>query len=215
MSIDLQRYCASEYDPRKYLRAPWLAGEWVYATNGHLAVRVPAASRPDITATPEKAPNVGALFDMAFDRAGEFAPIPDVKKTQCSHCGGTGRLWAINCPDCDKDTPGEFEHGSYTYDCKNCEDSAAGKGWVEVAKEDRDAQSWPCERCDGVGLCRDDSAERIGGAHYATRYLAMLSALPGARIRPGDPAPRDYGAKVIPALVTFDGGHALLMPRRD
>lgn len=50
--MNLQRFCASETDFKEHLRAPWLHGDWVYATNGHVCVRVPAASRPDITATP-------------------------------------------------------------------------------------------------------------------------------------------------------------------
>ena len=47
-AVDLSRFCADANDPREYLRSPWKHGEWVYATNGHVCVRVPAASMPEV-----------------------------------------------------------------------------------------------------------------------------------------------------------------------
>ena len=59
--IDLQRFCANESDPRPYLRAPFKRGSWVYATNGHVCVRVPAATMPAATEC-DKAPPAHNLF---------------------------------------------------------------------------------------------------------------------------------------------------------
>lgn len=214
MSIDLQRFCANELDPREHLRAPWLFGEWVYATNGHLAVRVPAASRPDITATPEKAPKAEPLFTAAFERAGEFLQMPNVEKKRCPHCRGAGRLHAIPCTGCDKKRLGEFEHDGHWYDCQTCVDSPAGAGWLDVEADHPRAQPRPCDPCDGLGLQRDDTPTRIGDAIYATRYVAMLSDLPSVRIKAGDPASEQWSPQPVAAALIFDGGQALLMPRR-
>ena len=187
MSIDLQRFCASELDLRTYLRTPWLFGEWVYATNGHMAVRVPAADRPDITVTPEKAPNAAVLFERAFECDGGFLPMPVVPAApKCMECDGTGKVRAIKCPDCED---GDFRRGSYTYECQNCLGSPAGAGWQHLPDEDFGPQPHEvqrmCHECDGHGvLMHMGKPVRIGDVWYAGGYLAVLSTLPNVRIKP-------------------------------
>jgi hypothetical protein len=212
MPIDLQPFCATEADDREHLWKPWKDGDWVYATNGHIACRVPAANRPDITARPDKAPDAAAQFARALAREGNFLVMPPVPPLpKCLECDGTGRVRAIKCTDC-KD--GEFQHGHYTYECKNCENSAAGPGWEQLfddahAKQPHEVQR-PCQPCDARGYVLKGKAMLMGEALYSPAYLALFAALPQARIRPGDKADTP---KAIAALVLFDGGQGLVMPR--
>jgi hypothetical protein len=212
VSIDLQRFCASDLDSREYLRKPWRAGEWVYATNGHFAVRVPAADFPDVAEEP-KAPNkVSALFD-AHSQPGEWLSLPQVPALRaCLSCGGKRFQFAVKCEDCDEE--GEFKHGDHYYACKNCEDSLRGPGWLSAAESEPGATRRGCDACYGFGYRHgsDVGYAFIGGISYDEAYVAFLAAhLPNARIRPGS----DAGVTpAVPAVLTFDGGQALLMPRR-
>ena len=214
MAIDLQRFCSTEADSREHLRAPWKLGKWVYAANGSIAIRVPAVSRPDITDTPKAAPNAAALFEKAFEADGDFLILPPVPAIQkCMECEGTGKVRAIRCPDCDG---GSFMHGHYSYECKNCEDSAGGAGWERLyddthAKQPHEVQR-PCMECSGNGYPTGGSETiTLGEAIYEPAYLALFAGLPQVRVRPGDPCTVE---KAGPAAFIFDGGQGLLMPRR-
>ena len=215
MTIDLQHWCADTSDPREYLHKPWRDSGWLYATNGHLALRIKDNGDDTIPAR-DKHPDVGAMFRKYMDdRACEFLvmpPIPEPEK--CSHCGGTGFVHAVKCPDC---TDGEFTHGDYEYACKNCAGSTAGGGWVDSSADDPKAQRVACDHCDfhGYPLLRN-GATQMGNALYATVYLWALSQLPQCRICPGDPARVNFDApREVPAIFIFDGGQALLMPRKE
>lgn len=212
MTINLQRFCATEADQREHLRKPWRVGKWVFATNGHFAVRVPASDYPDVDdGLPGKHPDVGAMFDKYLDGR-EFLlmpPLPDV--TDCSACGGQGWVFARKCGDC---VDGEFTHGEWEYDCKNCQGSAAGPGWIKVDGDSNGAEKRICDMCDGLGKpLGSNGASQIGDAHYMNVYLHIFAALPQCRICPGSPARENYDApKEVPAVFLFDGGHGVLMP---
>lgn len=214
--MDLQPFCATGADPREHLRAPWKHGAFVYATNGVAAVRVPAESRPDITETPSNAPNAAAIFERTFERDGSFFLLPPVPAIpECIECEGTGKVRAIKCPDCDE---GTFVRGRYAYECKNCEDSAAGPGWERVddeAPEQAGEVQRCCDFCDGRGYPVGIEQVKLGAALYDASYLALFAALPQVRIRPGDECTDNkYDPKLTPAAFIFDGGQGLLMPRR-
>lgn len=219
MTIDLKRFCAKEEDPREYLRAPWRDGAWVYATNGHYLLRVAADTMPDAVPR-DKHPDGGALFRKHLeDRTGlDFLVMPPLPKLKpCADCGGKGQVRAIKCADC---VDGEFKHGNYTYTCQNCDESPAGAGWehLNAWNETRSNEVLrDCISCDGLGHnIQEHRGMAVGEASYAVVYLAMLAKLPQVRICPGEPAnTKDWSKQPIPAVFTFDGGHALLMPRRD
>lgn len=219
MTIDLTRFCANDTDPREHLYRPWRDGKWVYATNGHMAVRVAADLFPEAVDKPEKAPDVGGLFRKYMeDREGlEFLLMPPIPAlTACFDCDGSGKVRAIKCPDC-KD--GTFQHGHYTYTCQNCEGSPAGAGWELLLDHDPTQPhevKRTCQSCDGLGFSiRQHGSTKLGEAGYATVYLAMFAGLPQVRVCPGGPAPENWTPQPAPAIFTFDGGHGLLMPYRD
>ena len=213
--LDLERFCADQNDPRSYLHKPWRDGGWVYATNGHLVVRIADNGARDTPERTDKHPNVREMFRKYIeDRACEFLvmpPIPEPKK--CTHCDGTGFAWAKNCPDC---VDGEFTHGDYDYDCKNCMGSVAGPGKLDARQGDKGAKREPCAYCDFHGYpLNSNGGTDIGAAQYATVYLWELAKLPQCRVCPGDPARTNYDdPREAPGAFIFDGGQALLMPRR-
>lgn len=213
--IDLQRFCADQRDIRTYLHAPWCHDGWVYATNGHLVVRIPHDGGEYTAAIAGKHPDVAGMFRKYItERNCEFLVMPPIPEpAQCTHCDGTGWTWAKNCPDC---VDGEFTHGDWEYDCKNCVGSVAGPGRLDAEKGDEGAKREPCAHCDfnGYPVLKNGGMD-LGQSHYATVYLWHLAQLPQCRVCPGDPARSNYDApREIPGAFIFDGGQALLMPRR-
>lgn len=62
--IDLSHFCYTE-DDRSYLKQPWSRGDFTYATNGHIMVRVPR--RSDVPEN-DKAPDADrVLTKVRFD----------------------------------------------------------------------------------------------------------------------------------------------------
>ena len=67
--IDLKPFCSREVG-REYLRQPFSFGEWTYATNGYVMVRVP---RRDDVPENDKVPKLATFEDYpAFD----MRPLP-------------------------------------------------------------------------------------------------------------------------------------------
>jgi hypothetical protein len=97
--IDLQPFCSTD-DTRPYLMKPYSRGEFTYATNNHVLVRVP---RRDDAPEHDKAPNVESVF-IKFHK-GEFVPappfdVPAFETTECDECAG-GTEPAHDCPECE------------------------------------------------------------------------------------------------------------------
>lgn len=104
MSIDLKPFCGNEWEVRAALRAPWVQDGWLYATNGHVCVRLPAIEANSVG--PRHPKNVSALFNKAFNVEGEFIAFPTLPcLVNCPVCGGSGSV--------------EDEHGD-TDCCFNC-----------------------------------------------------------------------------------------------
>ena len=112
--LELLKKFVSQDDPRKYMRSPFTRGEWTYATNGHIAVRVPKIDGVEIL--PEKyIPSLEGLFQSVGGN--DFIALPWMPPLEeCQLCIGTGI--AYECPECDGE--GEFEHGTHSYCCKEC-----------------------------------------------------------------------------------------------
>ncbi len=101
---DLQKFCADKNSARLALQNPFSRGEWTYATNGHIAVRV---ARLEEVLDNEKAPNVEKLFTAAENRTGyQWVDIPEVtvKTFECTCCDGGWieyKSEKIACDECD------------------------------------------------------------------------------------------------------------------
>ena len=191
--LELLKKFVSQNDPREYMRSPFTRGEWTYATNGHIAVRVPKIDGVEIL--PEKhIPNLEGLFQSAGDN--EFISLPWMPPLkECPLCSGTGI--AYECPECDGE--GEFEHGTHTYRCKECD----GHGQVEYGSTGVSA----CRHCGGTGVERFKPVQ-VSESHFDLFYLRLINGLPGAKFSPG------AGQEGMACFV-FDGGEGILMPMKQ
>lgn len=99
--VDLNTFCGK--DSRAYLRQPFSVGQFTYASDGYIAVRVPRqdeiADSGDVGVVKRLAEFFADVETKAF-RPCKFTlpePPPARKKT-CPECGGTGH--EHDCPDC-------------------------------------------------------------------------------------------------------------------
>lgn len=99
--MDLNRFC--ETDPetsRTWMLRPFSAGDWSYATDGFIIVRVPRV--PGIDEDAEGGPRCEKLF--AETPASDYQPVPPIvlpettEQDECEHCDGRGMLH--DCPSC-------------------------------------------------------------------------------------------------------------------
>lgn len=106
MIIDLKLFCQPN---RERLAVPFSIGEWTYATDGKICVRVPRrVDVPEIAFCPaaDKLSWQEGNFDVR-----QLPPIPPAEWSECPVCDGSGH--AHTCPDC-------------SCDCDECE----GKGEI-------------------------------------------------------------------------------------
>jgi hypothetical protein len=97
MSVDLNLFCdPKRRAPGSDLSVPFSLNGHTYASNGHIAVRVPR--RPDIPENKE-APNAAERLPWDFSRV-KFGPLPEPEPLpdQCWVCDGRGHKH--KCPDC-------------------------------------------------------------------------------------------------------------------
>ena len=171
--MEITKFCATA-DPRAYLHKPMRHDGYLYATNGHIAVRIADDPAIDAGPMPQSLQN-SILQKMAEDTEERtWQPVPVFDKANlrdCSYCNGTGRVKM--CPACNG--YGAFEHFGNWYDCKRCETT----GQV-VAKFADDPVTCSC--CFGSGKDVSQSFA-ISGAHIAARYLHLIATeIPGAEI---------------------------------
>lgn len=194
---ELKKFCADRDDLIYYIQEPFSHGDYTYATNGHIMVRIPRIEMEETERSRDAAVKlVGKAEKMFSDwsQAAEFLPIPAVElppMSTCKDCGGTGKN--AECPKCDGTKEVEFSNAYHDYEftCKTCN----GRGRIEG----------PCENCDGTGKIETFASTEVGNAKFQNKYLFMIAALPDSKIAPdGDGV----------AYFTFEGGDGVLMPTR-
>lgn len=110
---DLMQFCSKD-ETRWYLTKPFRLGEFTYASNGHLVVRVPAVDGDiahDLSASNDAVRRW--LSTETFDKIlnaqpdATFAPLrvnlPPVKMRKCRDCNGSGRWDGDECETCNGD----------------------------------------------------------------------------------------------------------------
>ena len=103
---DIMPFC-SNLSPNMF--APWSKGEYTYATNGHMIVRVP---RLEDVPEREDAPSTDSVFPYKEPTNWiDFADIelPEKEMADCSKCNGDKTYHHEECPDCDG------------HDCEECD----------------------------------------------------------------------------------------------
>lgn len=190
----LKRFCATDVS-RHRLEAPFSQGEWTFATNGHIAVRVP---RMKAVAAAEGAPDCVGLFSKSADlenpeRDWVNPPEPFFSIRPCADCAGQGFIKFCDHTD-----------GGY---CKRC----AGREFVPCEKKHPKAEE--CFECDGKGEIRDGAVlieGPKGQVKADSRYIELIRLLPNPKIAlHGNESDRGE-----PLCFRFDGGDGLLMPMR-
>jgi hypothetical protein len=100
-SIDLKPFCSTDKD-RPNLHRPWSRGDWTWATNGHILIRVPRrADVPENDEAPDPS-KILAPFDGTKLAARAPIELPAVTMDECDDCSGAG--YGIHgCPYCECD----------------------------------------------------------------------------------------------------------------
>jgi hypothetical protein len=199
----LQPFCAVS-DVRYYLNHIFKKGDFLFASNGHVIVRMPDDGTVEIH--PETLNNTidtDKVLCLEWPADG-FIPFdfsaPDVIE-KCHTCNATGRTFQKeDCDECDGE--GEFKHESHYYECKQCD----GSGQIRAAY----GEKCTCEDCKGTGI-QYAYLTIPDGRQFNYQYILKLESLPGVVYLP-DHSDTDYGS--APMRFKFDGGMGLLMPVR-
>ena len=204
--INIERFLATGDERRAYLHRPFSDEHYTYATNGHIAIRVPYRAECDGFAPDDTVAAMQRMFAKAL--AVPLIPMPTIdlpaaQLPSCRACKGLG--FGALCMGCS----GSGEHDC---DCEYCEtecDLCDGHGLVKAEYDDDKVQ---CARCLGSGYDRRDDGHvwLADDVTLDAHYLAMMLALPGPL---SVSARRRYlGDHLRVIAIAFDGGHALIMP---
>ena len=174
IDIDLKPFCSTE-EYRSYLCQPFSLGDWTYASNGHIGIRVPR--RADVPEN-DKAP---ASIEDLFANAGKFAfhaldvsNLGEERKIKCTTCRGLG--YGEKCKRCN----GEGHHDC---DCEHCVENCIdcdGDGLTFAGKDVAPEKRMSCGECDGTGFDLDERVAVFPNQlAMKVRYLRMVLSLPG------------------------------------
>lgn len=110
--IDLKQFCSDSADLRFNMEKPWSRGDFTYATNGHIIVRVPRL--PDV---PENAnaPDAVQLMNKTAPAKG-WMPVPAATMPPdipCKWCDGTKR-----------------DPQDKRYKCDECNATGTERAWI-------------------------------------------------------------------------------------
>ena len=199
--VNIEKFCSDDTDPRWYLHKPFARSGFLYATNGHIAVRVPADG--SMVDTEEKiSDQIERLFSSnVFDGMEPLPAYTDPVLPACDDCEGSGKNKPTEkCKECRGEGFVEWDtdFNSYEADCKSCDGSG------EIEREG--LASLTCKTCAGSGTSMDGPVT-IGGMTINYRYLKMMEELPGLLVTP---LAGKICLDVIPFV--FDGGTGLIMP---
>lgn len=209
--IDLMKFVAEPNDWRKRLSTPWSLGEYSYATNGHIGVRVPR--REDVPERPD-APDFPRILASVKPSLMQV-PVPSFEappfKKPCPDCNGFGIM--APCANCDGKGEIECHSCGHENECEKCHGSGEAKLTSQEAADRLRGTNPPphiCECCGGERTVEDTSPMvRLTDCLFvAPRYLVLIRELPNARI---DLA---HDGTSSPMWFTFDGGDGVLMPMR-
>lgn len=205
--IDLKQFCQTEGSPA--ISTPWSEGDYTYASNGHLLVRVPRIG--DIPEKIEAPSIVGTSIGAGFDKKiEEWFEVPNlvIAPKDCQICKGTGRQY--NCPECEGEGEVHLSTDWSDYGEETCE-TCGGNGqlsrehWLRLMPKGSNPAGENCYSCEGIGKKYEGKAVKIGVGFYTDTLLAKIATLPKCVIGVPD--------KQSPAIFRFDGGDGLLMPR--
>jgi len=203
--MKLEDFCGSEDDPRWILHTPFTFGEWTYATDGAIAVRVPAMPDYPMAGADHK---IAAKCADFFEKTTPVEPLPGMPAFErpmpklCDCCDGNGSV--TECAAC-RGEGGDYNDVENEWsDCDECN----GRGFFPGG-------AVKCEECNGEGNLKWMTPVRIGENWITLHYLERIERLPSLRAGwlPFDGGyPVEANQKIL--RFAFDGGEGLLMPIR-
>jgi len=195
--MNIMAFC-NPNDKRPHVNRPFTQGDYTYALDGALIVRVPKMNGFDM----EDEKKFPAVDTLPWDHdtltvwedppSGALSGIP-----KCGICDGTKK--ASTCPECDGEGVVEFDNVHHTYECE-CE-TCYGDGYAKGGIKD-------CPECEGTGKDLKKGRVKFGDRYFSVYYIRKIKKeLTGIKMsRHGDP--NDHA----PLLFIFDGGCGMLMP---
>jgi hypothetical protein len=191
--------CVAKHDPREYLQSIIREGDYLNATDGRIALRMPFEEGVKHIESGPQHPKFDELFER--NRRDTFIETPALPElVKCRYCNGTAK--AYKCTECDG--AGEFQHGRHYYDCKEC--GASGQVYSENILEEE-----PQVVC---GQCKDGFRHfqpmQIGATHYDAVLIKRVVDLPGFKFSPPPTTEYEHGA----GYFVFDGGEGIILPVR-
>jgi hypothetical protein len=184
-AIGLRKFCA-ESGSRLAIDEPFIQDGWQYATNGIIAVRIPAAEGEPDTPPNEKQrrrPRMKDVFTPIVAADDKWTAWPHVDP--CSTCTATG---LVLCEECNGEGQCNQCKCKSEHECGFCD----GEGKVE------------CDLC-----CANGSLEhRFGNAELARKLAYLVSQLPNVQYVP---QPEAEGA----VRFKFDGGEGIVCSLRQ
>jgi len=198
--VDLMLFCDPDVTS---MSTPWSEGDYTYATDRKIIVRV--LRRPNVLERADAMKITGSKTEDSLNgvhniRSWFAVPAVENDLVPCKACGGSGRPDV--CPECHGDGTVSLSNrfNEYEHECKTCE--GAGKF---TGKEDPNKVPL-CGKCDDDGKVLSGKTIDIGCARFSVNLLSRICGLPNVKIAvPGE----DVAAKFA-----FDGGDGLIMPMR-
>lgn len=128
----LQKFCSID-ESRPIITKPFTRGEFTYATDGHIGIRVPAL--PEFPHN-DLAPKIEERW-IDIDAYSEYAP-PDLSTTTFPETPTDEELESIKCDKCDGEGEIYCHHCGYENECKEC----SGEGVIGNPKTQEKVAAW-------------------------------------------------------------------------
>jgi len=201
MDINLQSFCADEYEVREYLQKPFNLDGFTYASNGHYAVRTKlndAYSELPEDKRESLSKSLTEYFNDLEDKTYQALPkLPELTFSDCADCMGSGFMEKQECFECNGD--GELilssGHNDYEVECYSC------SGHGEIKRRNTEVK---CECCNGEKKIIDihKNSIELSGCKISNVYLQKFKDLKNIMY--------SYKGKYQFAI-KFDGGFGVIM----
>ena len=198
------------------LSSPFYHNHFVYATDGNLAIRIPAENLDDVL--PEQGNRNVAVMAKKLDEyfVADYSKQEshtlsdfdfDLEAAPCEHCEGEGKLYA--CDECDG--AGEVSYSTDYNDYENECDSCDGKGYFTKSEWEREfprnieyASTEPCKDCGGTGITGGNPDIFVDGVKFQGKLLKKFMQFENATIK--------VALAKKPALIEWELGKGILIP---
>lgn len=166
-TINLKRFC----EPDCKYGEPFSHGDYSYATNGHILVRVPRL--PGIMREPPMEISKLEALELEPSHKGEWYDVPELPEKQgCAFCRGSGKV--AFCGECDGEgiVTLHTKWHEYECECKGCRGEGFTYGYSDT-----------CPYCDGAGwVFHLNEIMKVGEELVNARYIEKIRSLPNPRL---------------------------------